>query len=236
MRNVKWVEIEERVEHSRNIPAAYHRLVCQLSAEVSNVDVDAHSDHEVVRRCIYALQVLDAFAVELYSTRMTPAFRSKVLTPILQRQLRGLPDYYTPSTVLGIASDKAKVTIRDATAFYLREDPTLPQWIPSYRRNLIFVPDMLWHLGVVLGKIQVGDKIAHGKIRAHHDIVLKAVRAQVASKGRYELTPGFTNAEVAVIVEEELEVYFAPELALSVRTVSTPCQQLLTSWIGSESS
>ena len=132
MQNVKWTNISEHVEHSRNIPAAYHWLVCQLMAEIAHAP--KQSDHEAIRRCVYATEVLDAFAMELYSIRSpTPDFRSKVLTPILQRQLQGLPDFYYPPIVTAIASNKKTVTLSDATTWYLQEDPTLPEWIPSYR-------------------------------------------------------------------------------------------------------
>ena len=220
MRNVKWTDISERVEHSRNIPAAYHRLVCQLTAEIAHAP--KQSDHEAIRRCVYATEVLDAFAMELYSVRSpTPDFRSKVLTPILQRQLRGLPDFYYPPIVTAIASNKKTVTLSDATTWYLQEDPTLPEWIPSYRRTLIYIPDMLWHLGVVLGKIELGDKAAYRRVRKHHDIVVTSIKRKVASEGCFTLTRGFTIMELNVIVEEGLDDYFAPELEHSVRAITT---------------
>ena len=175
MQNVKWTN---RVEHSRNIPAAYHRLVCQLTAEIAHAP--KQSDHKAIRRCIYATEVLDAFAMELYSVHSpTPDFWLKVLTPILQRQLRGLPDFYYPPIVTAIAPNKKTVTLSDATTWYLQEDPTLPEWILSYRWTLIYIPDMLWHLGVVSGKIELGDKAAYRRVRKHHDIVMTSIKRKV---------------------------------------------------------
>jgi len=237
MRNVKWTKTSEPVERSKDIPAAYHRLVCQLVAEIAHAG--ELSSHEAMRRSSYALEVLDAFAVELSSTRsLTPDFRSKVLTPILQRQLQGLHDGYSPSVSDGIAvwadSETGVVTIRDVTQFYLQEDPTLPERIPEYRRTMIYSPEMMWHLSVVLGKVQLGDETAYHKIRMHSDIALKAIKAKVdGPEDGYELVPRFTGAfsatEIAIIVEEELEEYFATELTSSVRTITALCQLMLTS-------
>ena len=88
------------------------------------------------------MEVLDAFGAELSSVQvMTADFQSKVLTPILQCQLQGVPNYYTPGVSNAVATDGETVTIKDATKFYLGTDPTYPQCIPRYCHNLIYISE-----------------------------------------------------------------------------------------------
>ena len=217
MRTVKWGVNKNSgvVNRSMDIPAAYYRVVCQLTAEIAHAS--NHSGHEALRRCSYAMEVLDAFGAELSLIRSANAdFRSKVLTPILQRHLRGVPDHYTPVVSLAFTSDEEAVTISDATNFYLKEDPTDPQWIPSYRRNLISIPEVRWHLSVVLGKAKLGDGTHYDKIRKQHDTLMKILSEQSTDDEDSDIVASFSTEEVALIVEEELEDYFGEELADSV--------------------
>ena len=201
----------------KDIPAAYHRLVCQLTAEI--IHATHHTGHEALRRCSYAMEILDAFGAELSSVRVVTAdFRSKVLTPILQRQLRGIPDYYTPGVSNAVASDGEMVTISDATKFYLEDDPTDPECIPSYRRNLIYIPEARWHLGYVLGNIKLGSGPQYDRIRTHQDDLMKALREDREEEidDDDSNVPEFISAEVTVLVQEGLDDYFAQELVDSV--------------------
>ena len=198
----------------KEIPAAYHRLACQLTAEI--IHAKDHTGHEALCRCSYAMEVLDAFGAELSSVRIVTAdFRSKVLTPILQRQLRGVPDYYTPGVSNAVASDGETVTICDATNFYLHDDPTHPRCIPSYRRNLIYIPETRWHLGYVLGKIKLGSGPQYDRIRTHQDDLMEALGEEESDDDDSDV-PGFIGAEVTILVEEGLDDYFAQELVDSV--------------------
>ena len=179
MRPVKWQANKDSrlVQRSMDIPAAYHRLVAQLTAEITHAS--SHSGHEALRRCSYAMEVLDAFGAELTSSRsLTSDFRSKVLTPILQRQRRGTSHCYLPPLSYVISSNGETVTIGDATGYYLQEDPTHPDWIPAYRRNLIYIPKMRWHLGVLLGKVKLGDRRGYDGIRTNHNDLMKALKAE----------------------------------------------------------
>jgi hypothetical protein len=224
LRQIKWSidKNSKTAELSRNIPAAYHRLVCQLNAEITHAE--KHSGHEALRRCSYAMEVLDTFGEELASLRNPGVgFRSKVLTPILQRQLRGIPDHYSPSISCVIASDCETVTIRDATEFYLSVDPTDPQWISVYRRNLISVPEMRWHLGVVMGKIRLGDGHRYDDIRASHDVLMSKLQEEESDDEDPDTaSPRMNAVEVQLIVDDGLEDYFAEELKASPVRTHTP--------------
>lgn len=164
-------------------------------------------------------------------------FRSKVLTPILQRQLWGIYDGYGPSVREAIPisrsatpnsdEDEPTITILDATKFYLSEDPVDPALIPNYRRNLIYIPEARWHLGVMMGKHEkVGTGAYYNKVRDNHDRIINALDEEDDSseEGIALLRP----AEVEAIFDEELEDFFRPELARVVRILSSPCLPLLT--------
>jgi hypothetical protein len=195
------------------IPAPYDRIVSQFGFEIKHAKMD--KSHEARRRESYARRTLDKFGEELLAYEGPhAAFRSKILTPILQRQLRGVTDVYTPALRSAIASgDDDQPTIHDATIFYLAEDPADTELIPNFRRNLIYCPEVRWHLGHLLGHITIG--VAHGfqKIRDNQDILTEDIKRTGDNDpvGEEDI-PAFTAAEVRVIVDERLERFFEPEL------------------------
>jgi hypothetical protein len=154
---------------SRYIQIPYYRLFQQLYAEVRHGNKNAA--HEAQRRGSYARRVMEAFGEELEAHKelasqgtVASAWRSKVLTPILQRQLQGVPDAYAPSLEAGIGmqdsddedddgdGNKGKLTISDVTEFYLGSDPLHPDNKRFYVRNLVYIQEMRWHLAILLGK------------------------------------------------------------------------------------
>ena len=225
------------VETPYKLPPPYHRLVSQLVCEIDFAD--SYYTHEAHRRQAYAEEVLDAFGWELNGLKSTTdpammAFRSIVLTPILQRQLFGISDAYTPyvrSTILGDDDDTeptiedvdTKLTIEVVTKFYLGEDPIDPVNIPTYRRNLIYLPEARWHLGLtmkVLGETPEPKALGlyFSKIQDHHDIIMKALQDNEI-KYDDDGFPLLSHAERSAIIEEQLELFFAEELARPVRHI-----------------
>ena len=113
------------------VPAPYDRIVAQL--EVENECGEAHDTHESRRRQEYAKRVLDKFAAELMASDDDPSeFRSRILTPILVRQLKGVHDASSETVRAMVSHSRPLTTISDATVFYLTEDPTHPSYIPIY--------------------------------------------------------------------------------------------------------
>jgi hypothetical protein len=114
---VTWVE--------KQIPAPYDRIVAQLIRE------DEHGKcnrgHEALRRQSYVQRVLDTFwlEIDLYDGDSV-AFRSKALTPLLQRQLWGVEENYSPSVREVVRNGKGTPNIAQVTTFYLHDDPTDP--------------------------------------------------------------------------------------------------------------
>jgi len=204
------------------IPAPYDRIVSQLVAEDKHA-LD-HDSHESRCRQAYAKETLDALGDELKEYRrskLPPArFRSKVLTPILQRQLKGVHDSYTPAVHAAIASTNGELSIQDTTAFYLRRDPVDPIFIRSYRRNLLYLPEPRWHLGLVMEVDSLSSATAkdhYNRVRANHDIVAHHLHHDELDENQIPL---LNHAEIKCIIDEGLEDYFQEELQKVVSSSS----------------
>ena len=226
------------------IPAPYDRIVDQLLREVEHATKAVKKGHEVLRRKTYAQRVLDAFHLEIRKYDGDPAsFRSRVLTPLLQRQLCGVEENQGPCVRNSVCDKRGRCTIKSVTQFYLGCDPTDPGWIPTFRRNLVYIPEARWHLGVVLGKISVADHKAYDDIKDHHDQLMRKVSTRSENDDTHEeggddgsseedsdddeavnfeldvvnSAPPFRLTEVSVLVAEGLDEFFAHELQTVVR-------------------
>ena len=197
----------------------YHELVCQLVSE--DIHSETNTCHEAARRGAYARRVLDAFAEELNqikdcSDSAMVRFRSKVLTPIVQRQKSGVPDFYTPAARRGVKGSPGPLTIEEATSFYLGEDPTDPRIIPYYRRSILLLPHVRWFLGFLMkAPPDNGANEYYANVLDHQDSI---------TAGLLESHPGWhrdgvlrlSSVEIECISEEGLELYFAIELQKEV--------------------
>lgn len=211
----------------RKIRAPYDRIICQLLLEDEHGEFNV--SHEALRRQAYAREVLDEFAKELRAYKGSPAdFRSRVLTPILQRQLMGVADAYFPVVYVAVADDEddSEPTIGQATEFYLSEDPTDPALIDDYRHNIIFIPEARWHLGVVMGKIDRTSPASYKKIRDNHDLLMAQILKEMEDADDDDNAQTFSPSEVMVVVDERLDEFFRPELDEVVRITQPPCYAL----------
>lgn len=221
------------------IPAPYQRIVCQLVAEDLHARSTSNNTHEAIRRQTYAKKALDAFGKELYklTSPPTPSFRSKVLTPILQRHVEGVPDAYAPTVRAAIAggNDPGEfgLSIQAVTEWYLRGDPVKSDNMALFRRHLLYLPDVRWHLGVLVKpRTGAAAKEFYILVRANHDKIM----ADITEHGPPEAAeregdpPPLTMTEVSVLVSEGLDELFRPELEVhkevhqisDVRYVSRP--------------
>ena len=199
------------------VPAPYDRLVGQLTAE--QIHANVHDTHESRRRAVYAMATLDAFGEELLEFQKSElpvaTFRSKVLTPILQRQRLGIHDAYTPFVRACIKDDGTQLTIRDDSKLYLSTDPANPAFIDTYRRNLLYVPDARWHLGVLMGVTGTSDEDRgrhYHRVRENHDRVMATPLAEAHKERDPRGLPLLSHTEIEVIVDERLEDFFVQEL------------------------
>ena len=200
---------------AQRIPAPYDHIVSQLLCEEAHGEID--HGHEARRRQTYAQRVLDAFWKEIKDYDDEPEmFRSKVLTPILQRQLWAVQENYSPMVRAGVRNGEGNPTIKDATEFYLKDDPTDPEWIPSYRRNLLHIPEARWHLGLIMGVSKLGCSLAYNTVRHNQDLLDARVDASKVDNGK---VPLLEVLDLQVIISEHLETFFHKEIDLVVRTL-----------------
>jgi len=168
--------------------------------------------HEAQRCAAYAEETLDAFGKELFGAKIVDpaAFRSKVLNPVLQRQLHGVPSHYTPAVRGAVAGGDRPVTIRDATVFYLKNDPISPTMIPSYRRNCVYIPEVRWHLGVLMGTSAIAGPKQYSNIRSNQDEIMEQLRLEGPWEGPG--IPPFSYVEVEAIYCKGIASFFEREL------------------------
>lgn len=200
------------------IPAPYDRVLAQLVAEDDHADGD--ESHEAARRRSYARQVLENFAKEFRLYTGPPIdFRSKVLTPILQRQLFGVSDVYFPPLNAVIAKGPNCPTIGQATLYYLGQDPADPGLIPTYRFNMVFIPHIRWHLGTIMGIIQIGDGTAYDRVMGtNQDNLMSAIRPNHNHTDDGTREDVFNAPMATVLKAESLQTFFSIELEQMVRT------------------
>lgn len=208
---------------TRCIPVPYARLIHQLALEGEHGE--SNFAHEAQRRKNYADRVLDKVADELEGAEGidTPdgsghLWRSKVLTPILQRQNKGVPDVYAPSIAAAVlsfnrnpttAANKARSpTVTDAAAFYLSQDPVDPLCIPVYRRTAIYIRELRWYVGVVSKAIDVKDAKAFKDSLDHQDDLLTSKEKPAAHSSGI---PSFTGTERGVIYLAKLAKFYEHE-------------------------
>ena len=202
---------------TKEILAPYDRLLAQLIAEVQHGIL--HDCHEARRRKVYASQVLDKFVTEFNAYNGSGiTFRSKVLTPILQRQLLGTTaDSYMVSVRRAVARGDDDPTIAQATEFYLHEDPTDPGLIPAYRFNMVFVPEMRWHLAIVSDVVELGSFDSYIKIRCtNQDALITEIKESALYLPRRRL-PIFEEAMIKVLEVEKIDTFFRDEIEHAVR-------------------
>lgn len=201
-----------------NVPVPYVRLVDQFIKEDKHGDHDR--GHEALRRQSYARQMLDMFAAELVNFEGRESnFRSRVLTPVLQRQLQGVPDCYSPAIRESVArTDVNSITISDATDFYLSIDPLDPKFIASYRRNMLYIREARWHLSIVMEKTKVEDTSYFNIFIEDHDLIMRELKLSVARGDAEEEGNPLTKVEVEALVFEEIDSFFDDELELVVCT------------------
>ena len=131
---------------------------------------------------------------------------------MLQCQLFGVHDAYRPSVSAAVGSGDGNPTVGEATEFYLGVDPTDSALVGSYRYNAVFIPEVRWHLGIVIGLFKLGDRSSYDRIREHQDDLMSILQAESEEDVNDDEVPPFTVAMVKVIIDEGLDLFFGSEL------------------------
>ena len=108
-------------------------------------------------RARYLIKVLDAFARELDTAdTIDPGkFRSKVLNPLLQRRLRGVPDGASEAV-----KDQTGGTKNTIFAFYLGQDPMEPRWVRRTLRQILYITSIRLSFALLFKKGTEVDLLA----------------------------------------------------------------------------
>jgi hypothetical protein len=108
--------------YEHEVHAGYRSCLAGFLREIDIMIKGEDSSHNILFRGTYLTKVLDRFGDELFKPRAKnvtgPMFRSKVLNPILQRQMRGVTDYEASAVQLAVGT-----TTQEVADFYLRHDP-----------------------------------------------------------------------------------------------------------------
>ena len=107
------------------------------------------------------------------------------------------------------------------TQFYLSKDPMDVDWILLYRRSLIYMPKVRWHLAILLGTAQP-KVIPHYTHFLYNQTILLLNGIQEDSdsesssvgsvEGPFDGVPLLSETEVMMIFDEKLEGFFGNKL------------------------
>lgn len=152
----------------------------------------------------YAQQVIDTFADELFSRRHVEGglkWRSRVLNPILQRQLQGMGhESLLSAHFIGLEGKELNEAIDE---FYLHRDPLQPSQQNTLRWGVIYATDARWSLTVSTNPQMIGDECHYNQCRIHTRSLIKTLVYKGADSEELE------NLEVAVVVSENIDHHFS---------------------------
>jgi len=198
------------------IHAGYRRALAGFTREIEFMFTDNIRNHNCVFRAVYLIMTLDKFAEELLANqarvRAAPSrFRSSVLNPLFQRQLRGVIDHETL-----YVKEVVGETMEDAAAFYLTLDPLDPALRFQLLRNLLYV----WSVRLSLSLLKVkGTEDHYEESRARTERI--SSRRLGIPRDEWDETKLY-DFEVEVIVKEGLVGYFRTNIVDSVSRKPLP--------------
>ena len=124
-----------------------------------------------------------------------------------------------PLAICRAISGGDEPTIRDLTEFYLSRDPTNPDTISLYRRNLLYIPELRWFLVVPPGKAKLADIDHFDKVRVNHDNIMEALTEDDGTTTAEGEESNISEVEVRAIFDEGLEDFFEDQLKQVVRVL-----------------
>ena len=111
------------------------------------------------------------------------------------------------------------------TEFYLGLDPTDPAHIPTYHRNILYMPKARWHLAAILHGIDKELEMrvnTYNCMHANHDRIIASPLAEMRKDLDPQGIPLLSFTEIEVIYGEGLKDFFMAELAYVVSTFTFP--------------
>jgi hypothetical protein len=190
------------------IHAGYSTVLRGFLREIELMYDDSVQEHNCLFRATYLLKILDHFAAELpaISSGIESRWRSRVLNPILQRQLRGVFDQEPEMVEKTIGP-----TLEDAANFYLQLDPLGPDRKQDRLRNILYVWPVRWSLAY-MGVDGTQDSYTRTRITTEH---LLEERGHVSDEDYNSRV--LMPYEYTVICQEKLGDYYEDVITNAVR-------------------
>ena len=183
------------------IHTGYQRVLQGFIRETELVTHDKIIQDQVLSRANYLGKVLDLFVGELKGRILPPEdFRSGVLNPILQRQLRGIVDENADHVKQAVGS-----TLEEAAEFYLKLDPLDPRHIMMILKGLLYVTPVRLSLGYLSYACNEGQVKEISKNTA---LMIEFANGPPQKAG------GLRPKEVEIIHAEQLEIFYQKLLML----------------------
>ena len=192
----------------------YARILAGLKADVKQMEIESNESGNILFCGTYAQNILNQFAIELKDTDSPscdhgPNWRSYILNPLLQRQLRGYSDHEAPMLAMefkGLEGEALRIAI---DTFYLSRDPLAPAEQASLRRGILYVTEYRWFLG---------SNAVMRKDIAHYEVCWATTNnlyARLAQSNPQE--DRLQQFKLTVISSEYLEQYYKADAEAAVR-------------------
>jgi hypothetical protein len=150
----------------------------------------------------YAQKIIDALVDELTERGPTQGdlrWRSRVLNPILQRQLHGYMDHEPQMLATEFGDLEGEALKKAVNTFYLSRDPLHPSEQFSFREGVLYVTQARWGLAVSSDVTKLWDS-------SHYKLCMKNTCSLLRHLG--EGGKDITDVEAAVIMEEGIVDHF----------------------------
>lgn len=181
-----------------DVHPGYRRFLLGFLREIDFAGKDGLKSHNALFREIYLLKILDLFAIELENRPPTlfRRFRSRVLNPLLQRQLQGIPDHEAEMARMVIPTPVA------AAEFYLKLDPILHLCERMWQRGILYI----WPVRMSFSLLRSPATEEGYKSGLRNTKALLEKRIQAGDD--YDEGDGLYEFELKVVRSEGLQSYF----------------------------
>ena len=194
------VPTKKDIQHQKTVEIhrGYLRFLAGMIREIAFSTEDGITNHNCLFRAEYSVMILDRFAEELMRKQRAPGvrWRSRVLNPLLQRQLEGITDYEAKSVVEAVGP-----TVEAAARFYLTRDPLDPSNTLEMMHNILYIWPVRQSLACLYTKASESN--------FHHSMknAQSLIKAFIDDASDWRMDR-LSWAEQDVIENEELEDHF----------------------------
>lgn len=187
----------------------YLRVLAGFLQEIQFMEDDKLQSHNCLFRATYLSMILDMFVEELPRIpAKTPwRFRSRVLNPLLQRQLRGIHDDDPTQVEMEVGHGRAA-----AGKFYLELDPLDPKLANQMLRNILYIWQVRLSLGYLMATTRGEEQSMTSAITNTKDLLESRAKTPDDVWDSHVLM----DYEIRLVQRETLEAFYKPLLLVSI--------------------